>query len=581
MICIRVIEAQNLPIFNGHSRKIIVTCQSYSSYGFYHGSFKSREKTENPKWNAEFKIELFRLIDLRFSLFGYRTNQNHFYIGEVNIHFNHFTSQPPGNQITNEDGTNVRYEFKVENCQNENASLSLMFSYKPFLYRPIEFKKSSGVNAYIHLWCNYSPSISDSTPKVDIELFQIIKMPVNVKGLRIGLAHVLDKSVSWESVGRSSLEKCFKDSTGLTQVHSLALPQISGMFSFFVLNVNDFSGKVSLNIVFEGKTKTKYIDSLLFIQPEEKKQLIGTLKSIDTNVQENKKYLIPFYIYYETNSTKANIFEFNHFGQDMPIFDKSKNTSTFDFYSQVIEKARSIPYLSKMQFLRTSILPNEETVSLSKMLRDYNLQQGSTFRFYVGGSTTFGAASYVLINYWHQYFIAYDKTTGQRCPEISEIYTSETPNNEPLKQSESFLPISMEWNSILTLNLDQFGKNIVYIFCINCRSDLQTAFPYGFFLISQLTNNNETPLFYNPVFVDGGICTCATFFRIEYLQNEWKIIPMKHYFRKKNVMEFCIDSMHSNNWILPPNIDRNNEFVKSAFKESDDEYIMNDNPEYI
>lgn len=588
MISIRILEAQNLPTVNGHASKTIISCYSFSSYRFYIGSFTSKDKSTNPKWNIEFKIELFRLINLRFALFGYRSNHNNIYIGDVAIPFNQFISTSPGNQILESSETSIRFEFPITNCKSSNAELSLVFQYFPSIYRPIKFKKSSNYNSYIHIWSTYSPGIQSPDPQVEIELFQTIKMPSEKKGQKISLSYFLNKNVSWESIGNSSLKQCINGPTGLTQVHTLSLPQISGIFSFFVLNVSTFSGKVSLHFLFESKTKAKYIDDKFFIKPKKKKPSIGTIKVIEINVESNKKYFVPFYMYYETNPTKSNIFEFNQFGSEteMPTFDVksiSKDadysdlmSSENEFGSQIIEKVRSIHYFSQMNFLRTNIFPIVESVSLQKTLRDYNLQQESILRFYIGGSTTNSSAGYLYINYWHQYFIAYDKTNGQICPEISKTYTSETPNNEPPKKSNSFLPISMDWNSILTLNFDQIGTDKVLIYCVFCRSSLQSAFPYGFFMISHLKNNDETLLFYNPIFVDAEVCTCAVFFRIEYLQNDWKIIPMKHYFRKRNQMEFCIDSMHSNNWNLP-NIDgNNNDLAKSPLVDDNDDYLIND-----
>lgn len=75
MINIKVIEAKNIPIINGHPRKTKISCFSYSSYRFYYGSYKSKDKTTNPKWNSEFSVDLFKIIHLRFSFFGLRNNK--------------------------------------------------------------------------------------------------------------------------------------------------------------------------------------------------------------------------------------------------------------------------------------------------------------------------------------------------------------------------------------------------------------------------------------------------------------------------------------------------------------------------
>lgn len=408
-------------------------------------------------------------------------------------------------------------------------------------------------NSYIHIWSTFSPSLSNSFESpIEIELLQAFKIPIQKSFLKYGLFYILNKEVSWESVGSSSLSKCVLLPTGPTQLLSLSLPRINGKFNFFILNVTNFTGKVTLNFVYEKNTKNKNFGIKTFVKSAKNKKNIGLIKTIEINVQPNKKFLVPFYLFCEMSTNSR---EFNEIQSSlMPILDKSKSNSEIEFRSQIIECVHSIPKLSNINFLRTLILPIEKRISLQQILHDYNLSTSAlSLRFYVGGSTTIATPNGAFVNYWNQLFIGYDKTTGKKCPEISMFYTSESPSRKPLPIHQSFLPIPVNCNSILTLNLNQFDKNKIFVYCVFSYSCLQCAFPSGFFLISHLENNLETLLFRVPVFSDVNNSKLAVCFRIECVEDVWQIVPMRMYFNTRSDMEFQLDALNSRNWNLNPN----------------------------
>lgn len=67
-------------------------------------------------------------------------------------------------------------------------------------------------------------------------------------------------------------------------------------------------------------------------------------------------------------------------------------------------------------------------------------------------------------------------------------------------------------------------------------------------------NNNETLLFYNPIVTDVIKAHFVVCFRIEFIENDWKIIPMKRFFKNKKQMNSSIELIRTNNWIFPNNM---------------------------
>lgn len=566
MITIRINEAKNLPIYNNHLRKTIISCFSFSSYRYFYGSFKNNKKTTNPQWNSEFNIDLFRLIDLSFSLYGYRYSKDDFFIGNVDIDFIQFISNPPGNQILNSPGSIYQQEFSISSCISPNATLSLTFIYSPLAYSPIRFNPSSYLDTTIHIWATYSPPLENYSKPVEIELLQSFYFQKKNGLNQSGIFYTLNKEISWQSIGKSTLSKFFFGQSGLSQVHSLSVSKLSGKYTFFILNAFEYSGKVTLNFISEKRGKNHTFGNIKFMKPKKKHPKIGIINSIEINVQPNKKFCVPFYLYYRVNSARSYSYEFNQFESEPIIFDKSavpnypnlnysdRISSEISFNSQIVERMHSIVNIENVNFLRTNILPNNEQISLSKTLQDYQLQNDAELRIYVSGSTTVSTQNGTFHDYWNQDFIAYNKNTGKKVSHISEMLKSQQFTEYSSHVSNSYLPTSFKCNFIQPLNLNLIGKEIILIYFVYSNSPLGVAYPPGFFLISHLAGNKETLLFYNPIVTDVLKSHCVMCFRIEFVENDWKIIPMKRFYKDQKQMKASIESIKTNNWNLPDNL---------------------------
>lgn len=489
MITIRVIEAKNLPIYNNHMRKTIISCFSFSSYPYFYGSFKNRKKTINPQWNCEINIDLFRLIDLSFSIYGYRYSKEDFFIGIVNLNFIQFISKPQINQILSSPGSLFQQEFPISSCKSPNASLLLSFSYSPIVYRPIQFNPSAYLDTTIHVWSSYSPAIENDSNPVEIELLQSFYFQKKNGLSQYGIFYTLNKETSWGSVGKSTKSKCFFGQTGQSQVHSLSVSKLSGKHTFFILNVFDYSGKVTLNFVSEKRGKNHIFEDVIFIKPKKKHPKMGLIKSFEINVQSNKKFCIPFYLFYKVNSAQSYSYEFSQFESEPIVFDKStvhnytnlnysdRISSEIQFNSQIVERMHSIQNLENVNFLRTNILPTDSQISLTKTLQDYKLKPDSELRIYVSGSQTISTQNGTFHDYWSQDFIVYNKETGTKVPHISEMLRSFQFNEYSSHLSNSFLPTSFKCNFIQTLNLNQIGKENILIYYVYSNSPFGAAYP--------------------------------------------------------------------------------------------------------
>lgn len=584
MIHIRVLQAQNIPVYNNQHRKTLISCFSISSYRYFYGSFKSKEKTTEPSWNAEFDADLFRLIELNFSLYGTRFMSKNVFLGNVNIDFIDFLSKPPGNQILSGPEISIRFEFPITTFTPSNAFLSLAFSFTPTIYRPIEFNPSFYTNYFIHLWPTFNPPLQNQESPVEIELLQAFHFEEEKSDIQYGIFYNLNKDTPFESIGKSSTPRYFIGPTGLTTLHSFSVPRLNGKYTFFILNVSQFSGTVTLNFVSEQKGDYFHFDDKNFMRPKNS-QKIGTIRTIDVNVQANMKYLVPFYLFFETNEFKRNTFEFNEC-TTIATVDRSTLQPSVDysdrlrqdieFHSKIMQNVQSIPDNEEIHFLRTTVLPNVEPVSLTKTLQDFNLQSDCELRVYVGGAKIYysgNSSSYT--DFWNQSFVVYDKKTGERCPELIEELTSKPISQFTTNFPTSFLPIHFRWNSILNVNLNKIGKDKILVYLVSSSSDLQEACPRGFFMISHLLNETETLLFRNMIHADLRETHYAICFRFEYIDDDWKIIPMRKYFKDKNEMNFVLDLMRTNNWAVPE-IVGNHGYQIQKINTNEDEFLIDD-----
>ena len=242
-----------------------------------------------------------------------------------------------------------------------------------------------------------------------------------------------------------------------------------------------------------------------------------------------------------------------------------KVSSEITFHRSIIELANSaINEFKDVNFRQIFLLPNSEPVSLQRTFHDLNLQYSPNIRIYINGSTSVSDGTNCYINLWNPFFIILDSKTKKRCRDIKiEI------NSKKLFQKEVF---GNDWHTFVDLNLDQIGNDKIIVFNIQCSSPLESALPTGLIFISHVEGENETLLFRNPIFVDSNNSYYATFFRFEFIENSWHIIPMRNYFEKEDEFTFFINEASNNDWkITKPLLDKINENLMS---ESSNEELL-------
>lgn len=569
MISIRVIEVDNLYISNKKLRKTLISCFSNASYHYYYGSFKSKSKTAHPRWNKVFNVDLFRLIDLNFSLYGAQIFSKNVFIGNVHIDFVQLLSEPPGNQILINPGREIRCEFPINSTHTTNSYLSVSFSYSPKIYHPIQFKPATYFKQIIHLWATFSPPIeNDNKNQVEIEFLQASTIyDDDRRNTHNGVYYILNNETPFECTAKSSSPRFFLSQTGQSQVHSICLTKIEGCVTFFILNVKDFSGTVTLHFVLEKKGQFRHFSGRSFMKPKTAHPKIGTIETVDVSVKPNTKKLVPIFNRLGGHPYLPNSFEFGRCKSDAEIEKRTittENNAEIEFHEEIMKNMASIHEVSKVHFLRVNVLPIVKTVSLKKTMFDYGLKFDPNLRFYIGGSTTYTTGNSVVVDTWKQGFIVYDKGTGQRCTQFSD---------EMKPRHKSFLPTKFKWNSILGLNLNSIGTEKVLVYFIHCDSCLESANESGFFMISHIENQKETLMFRNVMFPEVIKEHFASCFRFEFIDDDWQIFPMRHYFKDEKEMNFAIDSMHSNNWVMPEILLHQKHDVNDV-EFSDDEYLI-------
>ncbi|KAK8897630.1 hypothetical protein M9Y10_015593 [Tritrichomonas musculus] len=568
MLHIRVVSAHNLPVPTKKVRKTKIYCFSYSSRRYFYDAFKSKEKTTDPKFDGEFDLDLFRAVDLSFTIFSSRLLSKDVFLGRVDIDLCKLLSEETGKKILGSPHSISEVSFPITSCDSQNATLLLAISYNPSVYKSIDFKDLS--KPTIHFWATYNPPLeitdNDQIP-VEIELFQASPNKDRKSGdLNVFFTN-LNKYSNWESVGDSSNNHVFPSPAGVTQVHTFALSRISDCYEFFILNDNNYTGTVTLNFIEEKKDKTKRFSDGPYYEVDDKKDQIGTVKTVSLQIEPNKKFCVPIFMFYEkkTFSKKLEFYQFSAL-----TFDKAKManendktveyseilSSQFPFHSEIIQHARNtIPDLKDANFMRLNVLTNSEPISLARTIQDFNLPVQMRVRIYIGGSATNENQQQrhsnqpPEIDYWEPRFYVYDANNGSKCPAISSVLQS-SPNKETgFPAGKSFMGFNA--HTVINVDLNQIGVDKVVAFGIHCKTNLWLANPPGFFLITYFDGNQEMLMFRTPFYVDRTDVKSALCLRFECQNDDWKIVPMRRYFKDDKQMESMIDTLHANRWETP------------------------------
>lgn len=577
MIKVNIITAENLPVPTKKERKTKILCLSTSSCNYFYGSFKNSENTRNPNWNCSFDVDLFRCCTLYFKLYSSQLLSKDIFLGEVNINFSKFFYESPGNDILKIPYECIKCEFPITSCSSPNAKLSLSFLFIPKSYRPIQFKDVS--KPFIHLWATFTPTIQGIDNNIEIELLQTYA--IQEKKTKSGYFFNLNNSHSWESVGYSSSNRTFLGPTGFTPIRTFFLKRINGLFNFFIVNVKNYSGVVTLNFIAEKKGKKEYLDDKYFISPKKEKNLIGTVKTVDIRVEPNKRYCAPFFLFTEKKLIKR-VFEFCPFQQlTTHNFDSKSDysdqiCSEIPFQSSIIEVAQSeIEYLNDAHLMKTFVLPHSEKVSLAKIFSEFNQPYRPKIRIYINGSTTHSNGQSSYTHYWKPFFKIFDVNSGQLCSEISKQL-----KKKPFFHFRSLFEkdtLPFEWHTYVDLNLDEIGIDKIVIFNIKCMSTLESAKPPGIFHITSHVdddNEREILLFRSPIYVDLHKSYCGIFMRFEFIEDAWNVVPMRYTFTKKKKLDVAIEALFRNNWVMPQFLDDKSDDI--SLPSSDDEILLDE-----
>ena len=118
-----MIQAKGLTFPKNKPQKARIDCFSQSSIKYFYGSYKKNEKTQDPKWNINFDIDLFRASTLKFVLYSTKILSKDEYIGQVEIDLQDFFTQETGKQIISNH--NISHEFQyLISPQNSHLILS-------------------------------------------------------------------------------------------------------------------------------------------------------------------------------------------------------------------------------------------------------------------------------------------------------------------------------------------------------------------------------------------------------------------------------------------------------------------------
>lgn len=205
------------------------------------------------------------------------------------------------------------------------------------------------------------------------------------------------------------------------------------------------------------------------------------------------------------------------------------------------------------------VIPFYEKVSLQKVFHDYGLPINSKLRIHINGSThrTNGKTSHT--DYWDPYFTVFNKKSRNRVPNLAKEL-----GEKPNKKERLFTAgdISGEkYHTSVDLDLSKIGIDNVVIFNICCNSTLESANTPGLFSITSVNGEKETLLFRNFIFADSRGTFFTSFFRFEFIDDSWNVTQMRYYFHEAKRMNFALDSLFANNWVMPSILMNDNNVV--------------------
>ena len=300
MLKITVSKAENLPLISKKERKTTIYCFSTLYLTYFIDSFKNDEKTKNPKWNREIKVDMFRCGSLVFTLYGTQM-LSHVFIGKVEINMSQFLLEGPGKEIFQEPFHQVNCSFPLTFCESSNAKLHLSFLYVPRNIPQVQYEHIK--DPFVYVWVSLSPPMPNPSQFVEFELLQIV--PDQDEKTKECLAYTLGQHHSWEQIGFYS-SKLYHLANGIAPLAIINLMGNGYRYHFFIVNVPEgYSGNVRVNFLAERTQCFKSVRGQVYDVPSPD---YGIFKTVDIKVEPNKKYSVPFYMYFSNTFVKKSQF---------------------------------------------------------------------------------------------------------------------------------------------------------------------------------------------------------------------------------------------------------------------------------
>lgn len=336
--------------------------------------------------------------------------------------------------------------------------------------------------------------------------------------------------------------------SGITQVHTIQKNLINNKVELFILNVFDYCGKVTLNFVGDENGKYKFFpDGEYFVSKSSSDTEFGRFYKVDIDVERNKKYVVPFFIYY----MMPRFFEgktINNF----PILTVDKSTTEFSeasFEFQLLNELLKInTKWNDCKFFRAIVLPSSQKVSLSKILNEFQLPSNMNLKLYMGGSCKNYQNNVTLSGYWTPTFIVFDSKSGKRCEDIEKSLVS-SPNMKNCNPAVNYLQkqiYGFVWTFCVDLNLDSIETDKIIILCVKTGAKLENCEPPGSLTI--LDAHHEKLLFRKQITVNNGGSRFGTCLRFQFCEDGWDFVPMFKFFPDIEKMNVYVDSLRRNNW---------------------------------
>lgn len=540
MIKIKVLHAINIKFPKDKIKKTKIECFASSSIKYFYGLFTSNKKTGNPQWNSEIEISSIHASTINFILYSSSFISNKVQLGTVDINLYSFFNQE-GKQIINNSNEYIQFQFPIST--QEASFLYLSFCYTEKVYKPISF---SDINRPIlHFWitsslqCEFDGSYSP----IELEITQLIRR-YNISNLKSNekwLYSHCDKFVSWKTTGVNFSETPVFVGSQFSQIYSFDAYKITNIFNFLILNVSNYAGKVTLNFLAE-----RYMPFLSVVDDSQ----IGMIKTIDINVEPNKKYAVPFYLFltytFDNHKYSYNLqiepILFNDIIYDKPQIEQ--NQENFDdledqeihIHHEIISRAQEIiEPLQNSQISIINSIPYCKKVLLYKKLNKLGLQINPNIRFYVfknvhNADTTF---------YYYPFFFIIDKKSHQRCKDI-ESKLLKKPNYK-FKSFRYHKQLNFSYNLFVDLNLNEVGVDKIIFFNMKLNAELE-YYSFGQYWISHFDNEEETLLFENYITGEKNKnFHKAILLKFDYVDNDWVISPINQYFEHKKDLKAQIN----------------------------------------